>query len=60
VFPRRFYPARMFAPRFFPQSQGAAPPATDSPVVIRIPISSSRVVRLAVSSSRVARIPISL
>jgi hypothetical protein len=25
MFPRRLFPARYFAPRFFPQSQGEAP-----------------------------------
>ena len=60
MFPRRYYPARMFAPRFFPQSQGAAPPATDSSVVIRLPISQSRIVRVNISSSNAATIPISL
>ena len=32
MFPRRFFPGRMFAPRFFPQSQGDAPPVeADTP-----------------------------
>jgi len=28
MFPRRYYAGRMFAPRFFPQSQGTAPDVT--------------------------------
>lgn len=37
MFPRRFYPADFFAPRFFPQSQGdpsvvAVPPITEAEI----------------------------
>lgn len=30
MFPRRYFPGRMFAPRFFPESAGEAPAAATS------------------------------
>ena len=58
MFPRRFFPGRMFAPRFFPQSQGDAPPVeADTPGgVFRRTGDVSRVFRrLADSALRVFR-----
>lgn len=53
MFPRRYYPGRMFAPRYFPESQGlpAVPVVEFVPTVTRV----VTIQRLVEESVRITR-----
>jgi hypothetical protein len=39
MFPRRYYAGRMFAARYFPQSQGTGPAVREFPTTFRVTVS---------------------
>jgi hypothetical protein len=53
MFPRRYYAGRMFAARYFPQSQGTAPAAVE---IGRFTLTATRVTTITTDVRRVVTI----
>lgn len=57
MFPRRYYPGRLFAPRYFPQSRGTTPGVTAFPVRCVVPRrGNTEVIEPRTNQARVVRV----